>query len=200
MTRLTAFAVAMAGVFLLAGCGSILSAGPQPVIYGVNPDIDVAKAKRAMPHQLTIEQPMAPRALDTDRVPIGLSDNAIQFVPNARFTDRIPTLVQRALAAGTERSGAFNAVAREELGLRTTFAVAGDLRRFGVENGEAIIEVSVAVIERRKAKIVGRETFIGKATISGQDAAMLARAYERALAKVVGEATPFIVRTVRNGD
>lgn len=180
----------------LTACGTILAPGPQPVIYSLSPDANVKTARRPVADQITVEEPMAPRALDVDRVPIGRAANAMQFVPDARFADRIPVLIQRALIEGLEQSGGFKAVASEALGLRSTYAVAGDLRRFGMDNGQAKLALSISIVQRREGRIVASKIIEGSASAAGEDAASLAAAYERALAQVVTEATPFIIRTV----
>lgn len=196
MNRIVGTIGAMVVVVGLSACGTILVPGPQPVIYSLSPDANVKKSKRVVGAQITVEAPTAPRALDVDRIPVGYEANGMQFVPGARFADRIPALVQRALIEGLENSGGFKAVASEALGLRSTYAVAGDLRRFGASGGQVKIVLSVSVVQRREGRIVARKSIEGSSSVAGEDGASLAAAYERALAQVVEEAAPFIIRAV----
>lgn len=189
--------IVAAGAFAtLAACANPLAPGPQPSIYAVNPKLEIPAAVQTMALQITVEEPTAPSALDTDRVPGDSTGDGMKFESGVRFADRIPVLMKRNLIRGLEQAGAFEAVASDTLGLRTPYNIAGDIRHFGVRDGMASVGVSIAILDKREASIVARQTVVGTAPLSSPmyDAGgnAMVSAYQAAVAEVVRKAVPFI--------
>lgn len=132
----------------LGACSSILpDRGPAPALYQLSPAESDVKAVSPLAAQLVVEEPLASRGIDTDRIVLRPRANEVTYLAAARWSDRAPRLVQSLLVEAIERTGGFTGVGRPADGLRADFALVSEVRAFEADmsgSGDPKINVIVA--------------------------------------------------------
>ena len=136
--------------------------------------------------QVLVTEPQALKALDSENIVVRDGAAQIQYLAGAQWGDRLPKIVQARLIESFERSGRFSGVGRPGEGLAIDYQIITDIRAFGIENGVAVVEIGVKLLNDRNGVVRGTKTFA--ATVnggSGSDA--LVAALNQAFAEVAGE-------------
>jgi cholesterol transport system auxiliary component len=149
----------------LAGCASLFVANPPGRLYRLTaadafpanlPRVDV---------QLAVDPPQAPAGIDTTRIALSRSPLSLDYYADAEWTDRVPVLLQTALLASFENSGAVAAIDPAATGLRADFTLETEIRHFEAvykQNGAPPV-VWVAVVARliatRQREIIAQSAF-----------------------------------------
>ena len=78
---------------MLSGCGSISLVKPSPAadIYDLSINSVASEDLATVDWQLVVEEPLAPRALNTDRIMIKTSPHVIKYVASSRWSERLHT-------------------------------------------------------------------------------------------------------------
>jgi cholesterol transport system auxiliary component len=144
----------------LAGCGDLLGPPPAPPIYILEAPAPV-QAMARLPWSLSVMRPSAPSALDTERIPLIQPDLTLDYYANANLPDAIPDLVQAALVAAFEKSGAPASVARESDALHSDYDLFIDIRdfelRYAVRDGvpEALVALTARLATAHGRAVAG---------------------------------------------
>jgi cholesterol transport system auxiliary component len=156
--------VAAAGL-LAAGCVSVLpEAGPAPEIYrleGEMRDARVAALADGAPVRgdltVLIPEPLAPRALATDRIAVIMTGEQISYAAGARWNERAPRVVQECILTAFEEDPRVRAAVRPEDGVQSRYEVRLDLRAFEAVYRDGAGAAPTAEVSLR-AKLVDRQT------------------------------------------
>ena len=151
----------------LAGCSTILPGGDTAnTLYGLQaPNADGMPISSAG-WQLMVEEPVAERALDTDRIAIYTGPHALQYFTGARWTDRAPRMLQDLIVETFENAGLQMSASRQAVAVRPNVALISDLRDFEARvtsTGEDAAAPEVVV--RLSAKVIwldGRKVLDGR--------------------------------------
>lgn len=127
----TALALAMG--LALAGCASLFVASPPGHLYRLSASRGFPAGLPHVTAQLLVDVPQAPAGLDTTRIALSRSPISLDYFADSEWTDRAPALVQSALLASFENSGAITAIDRESTGLRADFILKTEIRHFEAE-------------------------------------------------------------------
>jgi cholesterol transport system auxiliary component len=114
----------------LAGCASLFVATPPGKLYRLAPN---ASYPGNLPHvraQLLVDLPQAPAGIDTSRIALSKSPISLDYYADAAWTDQAPALIETALLASFENTGAITAIDRESTGLRADFILRTEIRHF----------------------------------------------------------------------
>ncbi len=148
---------------LLAGCAS----GAAPTTYDlIAPrDIIAAGGGRGL---LVVSEPQALQALDSARIVITTRDGSIAYLPDAQWADRLPKLLQVRLIQTFENGKRIKAIGRPGDRLIPAAQLNSEIRQFGLDErtGEAVIEVSVKIVNDRSGRILAGEIFTQR--VAGQ--------------------------------
>jgi len=186
------------GVFLavaLSGCAALPGLGPAPVdIYELTAPTTISTGGRLSRTQILIAEPSALKALDGQDIVIKTGPSAIQLLKGARWSDRLPRIVQARLAEAFQRSGRVGGVGKPGEGLAIDYQVIADIRAFEIRvdgTPRAQIEMFVRILNDRNGVVRASRTFIASVPVaadSGNAAfvAALDQAFGAAVNEIVG--------------
>lgn len=156
-------ALALGAVLALAGCGS----GSAPATYDLAaPREGVAQARgRAL---LVVAEPQALQALDSQRIVV-MSGGGIAYLPDVQWSDRLPKLLQVRLIQTFENGRRIQAIGRPGDRLMPAAQLNSEIRRFGIDatTGEALVEISVKIVNDRSGRILAGEVFTRRVPAGG---------------------------------
>jgi cholesterol transport system auxiliary component len=193
------FSLKRAGALLLllglTACGlNLVKLAPASNLYDLNTNPQFAGNIPGVTWQLVIDEPVASRALDTDRIVVRPNPSEITYLADAKWTERAPRLVQSQLIHAFERSGKIVGIGREAMGLRADYELNCELRAFEISYaaGRALpvahILLTAKLVRQPGAVIVASRTFDESQKVEGTTLPMSAAAFEKALNKMLGEA------------
>lgn len=154
--------VLAAGV-LLAGCAS----GTAPATFDLTAPRDGVAGGQGR-GLLVVAEPQALQALDSQRVVI-MAGGGIAYLPDVQWADRLPKLFQSRLVQTFENGRRIRAVGRPGDRLVPTAQLNSDIRRFGIDErtGEAVVELSVKIVNDRTGRILAGEIFTSRVPAGG---------------------------------
>ncbi|WEX11588.1 ABC-type transport auxiliary lipoprotein family protein [Chelativorans sp. AA-79] len=177
---------------ILGGCAAIPGFGPPPVdAYDLSaPLLQPVSARRART-QILVPEPAALKLLDGQDVAIRTASGALQLLGGARWSDRLPKLVQSRLVEAFQRTDRLAGVGRPGEGLAIDYQVIVDIRAFEVRVGsdQAHVELFVKVLDDRSGQVRASRDFVTSAPVTGTgDEAFIAaldQAFNAAVADIV---------------
>ena len=177
---------------MLGGCAAIPGFGPPPVdAYDLSAPLLPASGSRLARTQILVPEPAALKLLDGQDIAIRTSDGALQLLGGARWSDRLPRLVQAGLVEAYERSGRFGGVGKPGEGLAIDYQIIVDIRAFEVrvDEGRAHVELFVRVLDDRTGVVRASRDFSTTVPVAGSGGdsfvAALDRAFQNAAAEIV---------------
>ena len=141
---------------LLAGCAS----GAAPTTYDLTAPGDIGASGRGR-GLLVVAEPQALQAFDSPRIVITTREGSIAYLPDAQWADRLPKLLQVRLIQTFENGQRIQAVGRPGDRLVPAAQLNSEIRRFGLDErtGEAVVEVSVKIVNDRSGRILAGQVF-----------------------------------------
>lgn len=140
---------------MLAACAS----GSAPTTYDLTAPRDVTGGRgRGL---LVVAEPQALQAIDSARVVITTRDGSLAYLPDAQWADRLPKLLQVRLIQTFENGQRIQAVGRPGDRLLPSAQLNSEIRQFGLDErtGEAVVEVSVKIVNDRSGRILAGQVF-----------------------------------------
>src|SRR4029077_6785190 len=171
----------LGGLEKLTGGGSSKSTAPT---YDITAVKDVPKPAETPSWQLVVPEPTAMLALNSDEIKVRPADGAESSdIPDARWSDNIPILLQEKFIQSFENAGYSQAVSRPRDGFDAAYQLLLDVRSFSlVTGGEPHGEVEFeAKILGPGSKIVAAKSFHTTAPATGIDAVAAAAAGNQAV-------------------
>jgi phospholipid/cholesterol/gamma-HCH transport system substrate-binding protein len=188
----------LAGLEKLTGGGSSKTTAPTYDVTALN---DFSKPTEMPSWQLVVPEPTALLALNSDKIKVRPADGAESSdIPDARWSDNIPILLQEKFIQSFENAGYSQAVSRPRDGFDAAYQLLLDVRSFSlVTGGEPHGEVEFeAKILGPGSKIVAAKSFHTTAPATGIDAAAAAAALNQAFAEAAKELVPWTVDAVKS--
>lgn len=141
--------------------------------------------------QILITEPTALKALDSENIVIETAPLTIQYLDEARWSDRLPRVIQQKLASAFESSNRFGGVGLPGQGLAIDYQLVTEIRDFGIEAAGNIADVSISVklLNDRTGNVIGNRLFSARA-YAGTDSS---DAYVQALNEAFSEVSEDIV-------
>lgn len=156
--------VALMGMALLSGCAAISAvsdaATPLDVFELRAPGDITAVSGRPIARDVIIELPTTSGALATDRIMIRPNPLQAQYLPDVRWSETTPVMVQTLMLRSIEATGAVRYVGRKPLGVSGDFALVTEVIDFQADvasDGETAnvqITLLVRIVRERDASIV----------------------------------------------
>jgi cholesterol transport system auxiliary component len=179
-------AATIAATLLVAACAS----GPPPEAY----DLNAARPAPARPlrAQLRIAEPLAGVDLDSDRILVRTGPQEVATLAGARWSDRLPLLVQARLTQSFE-----NAKLSGQVGRRATTAAAYeldvDIRAFELDVPRSRVRVDLAakIVALGGGRVVAAQVFTAEAPVASTSAAAASAALDGALSTVMSQIVAF---------
>lgn len=156
-------AFVVAASLLAAGCSS----GPAPATFDLTAPRDGVAGGQGR-GLLVVAEPQALQALDSQRVVI-MAGGGIAYLPDVQWADRLPKLLQTRLIQTFENGRRIRAVGRPGDRLVPAAQLNSDVRQFGIDErtGEAVVELSVKIVNDRTGRILAGEVFTSRVPAGG---------------------------------
>lgn len=187
----------------LAGCGALSSlskAGTELDAYTLSPARGSGTPAAGSGH-LIVELPSAPGALATDRIMIKPLPYQAQYLPDGRWSEPAPELLQSLLVASFQNLGGFRLVGRTANGLNPDYTLMTELQDFQVEPVQAKppeyavrISMMMTLIRESDRRIVASRRFFATASVGSDDTQALVEGFNRALQGVLGDIVAWTAR------
>ncbi len=176
----------------VSGCGNLVElpgSGPAPQIYSLSVP-DMGNDQTARPWRLLIDEPDASRALDIDRVAMWTSPVEVSYLKDARWSDRVPRLIQGLLIEAFDRAGSLELVARGSVGRNAPYMLTGHVQDFQAEAGgrpRAHVRLKLIVVEQASARILASRVFEAEVKARSAGAKQVVLAFNEAMATLLPE-------------
>ncbi len=186
----------------LSGCGAVSSlskAGAELDAYTLSP-VRTSGAPRSGSAHLIVELPSTAGALATDRILIKPVPYQAQYLPDGRWSEPAPALVQTLLVASFQNLGGFELVGRTANGLNPDYTLMTELQDFQVEpsgpQGEYLVRISMmmTLIRESDRQIVGSRRFSATATARSDDTRTLVGAFDATLQGILRDIVEWTAR------
>ena len=188
----------LAGLEKLTGGGSSKTTAPTYDVVAVK---DFPQSEGKPSWQLVVPEPSALLALNSDKIKVRPADGAESSdIPDARWSDNIPILLQEKFIQSFENAGYSSAVSRPRDGFEAGYQLVLDIRGFSLVSGDepkGELEFEAKILGPG-GKIVAAKAFHTTAPATGTDAAAAAEALNKAFAEAARELVPWAVTAVNS--
>ncbi|MGC2410991.1 MAG: MlaD family protein [Methyloceanibacter sp.] len=151
--------------------------------------------------QLVVPEPSALLAINTDKLRVRPSAAAESTdIPDAKWTDNVPILLQEKVIQSFENAGYSRAVSRPRDGFEADYQLLLDIRNFSISTAaEPLAEIEFeAKVLGPGGKIIAARTFHSTAPASGAEAPAAAGALNEAFDKAVIELVPWAAGAINS--
>lgn len=178
---------------MIGGCGAVsaVSKASEPLdAYTLAPLAGKGGQGKA---QLVVEVPTASGAINSDRILAQPSPLQVQYLPEARWVDAAPVLMQTLIVMTLQNSGYFRLVGRDDAGLAPDYALVSDLFAFQVEGGPAgtpmqvHVGVNATLIRVEDGSILSTHQFDQTVPLAADDTASIITAFNAATSQVLAD-------------
>ena len=188
----------LGGLEKLTGGGSSKSTAPT---YDITAVKDFPQPAEAPSWQLVVPEPSALLALNSDKIKVRPAEGAESTdIPDARWSDNIPILLQEKFIQSFENAGYSSAVSRPRDGFEAAYQLVLDIRSFSLVTGaepHGELEFEAKILGPG-GKIVAAKAFHTTAPATGTDAAAAAAALNQSFANAATELVPWAVEAIKN--
>jgi len=183
---LRSFAVVAA----LSGCSAISALNEATVpleVYELRAPANIeTNQSRPLARDVVIELPTTSGALATDRIMIRPNALQAQYLPDVRWSDAAPVMVQTVMLRAVEATGAVRYVGRQPLASSGDFAVVTEMVDFQADlnpdgqTASAQIRLIVRVVRESDASIVASKVFAATAPAASTQTDVVIAAFNAA--------------------
>lgn len=152
----------------LGGCGALssLNEAATPIdTYDLTPPLDRIARRGSTGRTLLVARPTAPAGIATDRIMVKPGAAAITYLPDARWADELPAVMQSLLVRSVAATGRMGYVGPSEGGPVPDLALLTRIDRFEVEVvGEvatASVDMSLSVLRDSDQRVLRTRSFSG---------------------------------------
>jgi len=148
-----------------------------------------AKPLRAPVGQVVVTEPVATAPTDSDRIVVRPTPETVAVLPGVQWAEPLPRLVQTRLLQSFENARLSRSVSRPDGRVLAQYALTAEIRRFDMDAsfGEAVVEISVKLVEQGSGRIVAAKLFSSRLSSVGVDGPSAALALDAALGDVMGQ-------------
>jgi cholesterol transport system auxiliary component len=185
---------------LLAGCGALSSlskASEELDAYTLSPARGAGTPAEGRGH-LIVELPSAAGALATDRILIKPLPYQAQYLPDGRWTEPAPDLLQTLIVASFQNLGGFRLVGRTANGLNPDYTLMTEIQDFQAEPAgqDHLVRINImaTLIRESDRSIVASRRFSATETVGSDETQTVVEGFDRALQKVLPDLVAWTVR------
>jgi cholesterol transport system auxiliary component len=171
----------------LAGCSVLPDNREELSIWAVDA-VPAAAAGPAVDWQLAMDEPTAAEPLDGTRIVLSPAPGEFGVYRGARWTERVPRMLQTLVLRSLEDSGRIKGVGRGNTGVRADYRLLLDLRAFHVDGGArgaARVAFSARLLRWPEGAVVAARTFEATAPVEGSGIAAVVAAFRAASEEAV---------------
>ncbi|WP_290557022.1 ABC-type transport auxiliary lipoprotein family protein [Aestuariivita sp.] len=203
-------ATLMTGLMLhtgLAGCAglsSLAEATAPTDLYTLSPKSTFSASLPKLQSQIVVNQPTATALVDTNQIAVQPTSLQVQYLPDARWIDRAPLIVQALLIESFENTGKVPAVGSSAIGLRADYLVVTDIREFQAfvpeqSEGSALhidVRLNIKLVDAFSDRIIASRSFEEIVVSASDEAADVASAFDEALGDTMRDAIEWSIREI----
>lgn len=196
LTTASAFALCLSA----AACISLPDGGPGAKVYrfaapaaveGVDAD--------GWSSRLHVARPIAPSALDGDRIAIALSPTEIAYFRDALWAEPPSRMLRSTINDAFERTGLAASISTTGDGAREDYALHMVMREFAADKdragARAHVRISARIVSRQDRRLIGARVFDAVGAAPSDDPTDVARAFDAAVQNLVAELVRWSVTT-----
>lgn len=187
---------------VLSGCGAIgalSDATTRMDAYTLSP-VSAAAAPVAGTKHLVVELPTTAGELLTDRILIRPIPYQAQYLPDARWSEPAPALLQTLLVASFQNLGGFRLVTRTGAGLMPDATLMTELQVFHAEPAAGVagamtvrVSMVMTLIRETDRRIIATRRFAAQTTVTSDDSRDIVSGFETALRSLLEDAAIWTV-------
>lgn len=191
--------ILLAAVLLLSGCASLLPERDQVQVFRIGAPESALRRDVAFAHVLLVDEPLASRPLQSDRIVVYPEPNLLQFYAAARWAVRPPQLVQEQLIEAIEAAGLFDGVRRRAGAADGDWVLEGELREFQavyLDGPEPVtrIRLRLELVERRSGRRIAAREFVDVGQPAGSSTLAVVRSLDAGMQRVLVEVLDWLER------
>ena len=197
-SRLVHFSACCLVASLVSACGSLLELpgqGPGPQLYNLSALEGTGADQQMGTLRLLVEEPDAPRAIDSDRIALHPSQVEIKYYKDAKWSDRAPRLVQTLLVESFDNTGSFEFVGRDSAGLTMPYLLKSSLSDFHTtyegRRPTAVVKLKLSIIDRGKGRILAARIFESRSNAQADSIKPVVLAFDAAVNQILKDAVPW---------
>lgn len=200
--------LALATTAFLSGCSALsaLSGASEPIdAYDLSAASAPVVARRTTLRQLVVEIPTAPGALNNDRILIRPNPLQAAYLPDGKWAEDVPVMVQTLLVRSFEDSNAFRYVGRRPLGTSGDYALITDLTDFQAEahpDGQTAtirLRLTAHIVREDDAAILSSRSFTSGAEVASTETRPLVEGFNQANQILLADITEWVLVTLNIG-
>lgn len=190
----------------LAGCSALGALGDATTpldVYDLRAPENAPVARGGpLARDIIVELPTVSGVLDTDRIMIRPDALQAQYLPDVRWGDEVPVLMQTLMVRALENTGGLRYVARRPLAGSGDYAIVTELFDFQAEvtgdddSAIVVIRMISRLVRESNASIVATRTFVASAGAASTETATLIEAFDRASDQLLIEFADWTLTTL----
>lgn len=200
--------LALAATALLSGCSALsaLSGAATPLDdYDLTAPATPVTARNTTSRQLVVELPTAPGALTNDRILIRPHPLQAAYLPDGKWAEEVPVMVQTLLVRSFEDTNAFRYVGRRPLGTSGDYALLTELTDFQAEaatDGKSAtirLRLTARLVREDDAAVLSSRTFTSTAEVASTETLPLVEGFNSASQILLTDVTKWALTTLNIG-
>ncbi len=165
---------------ILSSCALIQPPEAPRETYDLTAPAEFQNLRGRSGSQILVKLPTALKSINSERMIVKPSPSVITYLAGAQWADTVPNLVQSKLVETLENTGATGATAKPGDGLVIDFQLVSEIRKFEIENGQAIIEISIKLLTDRSGRVRETRIFEASSNASGSSPGDYVAAFDAA--------------------
>lgn len=173
-------------VLLVAGFLAACAGSAPPPTFDLAAPRDNLEARPGR-GLIVVAEPFALAAIDTNRIIVMTRAGGLAYFGDAQWSDRLPKLVQVRLIQTFENANRLTSIGRPGGRLLPAAQLNSEIRRFGIDeaSGEAVIEMSVKIVQDRTGRILAGNIFTRSVPAGGSSGPIAAAALDLAMQEML---------------
>lgn len=202
------FAAALVTAALLSGCSALsaLSGAATPLdAYDLAAPADPVVARSTNARQFVVEVPTAPGALNTDRILIRPHPLQAAYLPDGKWAEDVPVMLQTLLVRSFEDTNAFRYVGRRPLGASGDYALVTELTDFQAEaapdgrSANIRLRLTARLVREDDAAILSTRSFTSTAQVASTETIDLVEGFNTANQLLLADVTKWALKALGVG-
>ncbi|MEL6913179.1 MAG: ABC-type transport auxiliary lipoprotein family protein [Pseudomonadota bacterium] len=189
------------GMLALPGCTALnaLSDASAPRDTFALQPVEMPRSARRSARTLLVLEPQAAAAVSTDRILIREEALAVTYLPDARWAQELPAMLQMIVVQSLASTGAFGFVGPQGAGPVPDAVVLMRLDAFGAERGpdgqfSLRVAYDVTILRDRDQRVLGTRRFQEQEPIADDRTGTIVQGFQSVLETLLPETVDWITR------
>jgi cholesterol transport system auxiliary component len=167
--------------------------------YDLNAPATPVQARTTSSRQLVVELPTAPGALTTDRILIRPHPLQAAYLPDGKWAEETPTMLQTLMVRSFEDANAFRYVGRRPLGSMGDYALLTELTDFQAEaaaDGQTAtirLRLTARLVREEDASVIASRSFTQTTPVPSTQALALVEGFNTANQAMLADLTIWVL-------